>query len=94
MNTSFEHFWLRFSISYYHFVFLKFQLGDLVFNVNGSGQPPVQSNDHVIRSSIAGSSSTIISFENPFEEDILVNVDLQEKPPSKTGKESFAIFQK
>ena len=53
--------------------------------MNGSGQPPVPSADHVIRSTLSSSSSTIISFENPFEEDIIVNVDLQERPLSKTG---------
>ncbi|XP_065057284.1 cilia and flagella-associated protein 47-like isoform X2 [Rhopilema esculentum] len=66
-------------------VFRSEKLGDLVFIVNGSGQTPVPSDDHVIRSTLSSSSSTIISFENPFEEDIIVNVDLQERPLSKTG---------
>ena len=61
-----------------------FQLGELVYIVSGDGLAPVPSDDHVIKSSLGSSSSIIIPFQNPFEEDIGVDITLQERPFSRS----------
>ncbi len=60
-----------------------------MYYVTGSGQSPVPSADHVIKSSITSSASTIIQFENPFQEDIIVDIELHERPFNRIGKSLY-----
>ena len=60
--------------------------------MKGNGLLPARSEDYVIRTSISSSSSTIISFENPFEEDIVINVELAERTMARLGTLVKLVF--
>jgi len=74
--------------------FVSPQLGEWLYLVSGSGQKPsVHPEDIIVSSTAGGSTSDSISFRNPFNETLEVQLDLRSSD-SGARKSSFALLKK
>ncbi|XP_057307230.1 cilia and flagella-associated protein 47-like isoform X2 [Hydractinia symbiolongicarpus] len=61
-------------------IFDNIQTGMQKFILSGIGELPGVNTDHVIHAVLGENKTTIVNFHNPFEHDIVVDVQLQELP--------------